>query len=65
MQSKYPWAGLAIMSMWVAVLFTGIYGSNIHIDDGSAGIDLPLALIIVAVFALIGTIFVGVRGFRA
>ena len=64
MQNKYFWASVAIVFMWLAVLFVGVYGPTMS-AGGSSGVQgLPVALIIVAVAALVGTSIVGSRGFR-
>jgi hypothetical protein len=65
---RQVWAGIAIIAMWVAVLFVGIYGGNIVSTGGSNGASgttsVPSAVVI-AVFACIGTIVVARHGFRA
>lgn len=58
------WASLAIVVIWLAVLFTGIYGPDIV--SQSAGGDhttLP-SVAVVAIFAAIATWVVARYGFR-
>jgi formate-dependent nitrite reductase membrane component NrfD len=64
LQNKYFWAGVSIASMWIAVLFVGVFGPTMN-AGGSTGVQgLPVAVIMVAFFALIGTIVAAVFGFR-
>lgn len=60
MWRKYLGAGLAIVAMWLAILFVGIYGSD-FVEDGTT---LNTAVML-APFAMIGTIIVGIFGFRS
>jgi hypothetical protein len=64
--SRAPWAGLAIVSMWLAVLFVGVFGGDIVTINGTAGAGnsstVPAAVAL-ALFALIATIFVARWGF--
>lgn len=58
------WASLAIIVMWLAVLFDAIFGPNIV--NNSAGGDsssVPSA-VVVAIFAFLGTWVVARYGFR-
>jgi hypothetical protein len=58
------WASLAIAVMWLSVLFTAIYGSNIATSTvGGTSSTVPSA-IIVAFFAFFGTWVVAKYGFR-
>jgi multisubunit Na+/H+ antiporter MnhF subunit len=58
------WASLAIAVMWLSVLFTAIYGSNITTATvGGTNSSVPSA-IIVAFFAFFGTWVVARYGFR-
>ena len=57
------WGALSIVSMWLAVLFVGIFGGNL--TSASAGGDvtsIPSAVIL-ALFAVIGTSMVAKRAF--
>jgi hypothetical protein len=63
---RQVWAGLAIVAMWLAVLFDGIYGKDI-VSDGSnvgGGSTVIPSAVVIAVFACIGTIVVARHGFR-
>jgi hypothetical protein len=72
LEAKAPWAGVAVASMWLAVLFVGVFGGDIVTTNGVSqatgdlvgnGSRVP-SVIVVAFFALIGTIFVARWGFR-
>ncbi len=72
LEAKAPWAGVALASMWLAVLFVGVFGSDIVTTNGVSqatgdlvgnGSRVP-SVIVVAFFALIGTFFVARWGFR-
>jgi hypothetical protein len=58
------WAALAIIVMWLAVLFDAVFGPNIV--NRSAGGDLSSvpSSIVVALFAFLGTWAVARYGFR-
>lgn len=59
------WAGLAIIAMWVAVLFVGIFGGNIVSQTpGGTSSSVPVVVVVAGV-ALIGTLVVGRRAFTA
>jgi uncharacterized RDD family membrane protein YckC len=58
------WGAVSIIAMWLAVLFDGIYGSDM-IFNGNAGAGptiIPSA-VAVALFAFIGTVAVAKRAF--
>lgn len=58
------WGAVAIASMWVAVLFVGVYGGDFtSVNAGSQTTTFPSA-ILVALFACIGTVSVAHRAFR-
>jgi hypothetical protein len=61
------WASLAIIVMWLAVLFDAIYGPDIVNTSGAAGTGtsstVPSA-VAVALFAFLGTWVVARYGFR-
>jgi len=57
------WASLAIVMMWLAVLFDGIYGPNFVSTSGGNSTTVPSA-IGVALFALLGTVAVAKHAFR-
>jgi hypothetical protein len=58
------WASLAIVSMWLAVLFDALFGPDLvsHSVDGSST-SIPSA-VIVALFAYLGTRVVARYGFE-
>ncbi len=61
------WASLAIVAMWLAVLFDAVFGPNI-VADGTTwgrGTTIIPSSIIVAFFAFLGTRVVAKHGFRA
>lgn len=61
------WATLSIVVMWLAVLFDGIYGPDIVSNGGGAGAGggstVP-SVVVVALFAFLGTAGVAKHGFR-
>jgi hypothetical protein len=58
------WASLAIVIMWLAVLFDAIYGPNIvSTTPGGTSSSVPSA-VVVALFAFLGTWVVARHGFR-
>jgi hypothetical protein len=64
MSARASWAGLAIISMWLAVLFVGVFGGNIQ-QAGASGTSSVPVVVVVAIVALIGTYAVGRRAFTA
>jgi hypothetical protein len=64
MTRKWIWASVAISSMWIAVLFVGLFGPVLETE--SAGGDratVPVG-VVVALCALVATIVVAAVGFR-
>jgi hypothetical protein len=58
------WGALAIIAMWLAVLFVGVYGGDMIFHSSSGdGSTIPSA-VAVALFAAIGTSAVAKRAFR-
>ena len=58
------WAGIAIVSMWLAVLLDGIYGSDfVTSTPGGTTTTIPSAFLI-AFFAFLGTVSCAKYGFR-
>jgi hypothetical protein len=53
------WGSVSIVIMWLAVLFVGVWGSDIV---GSDGARVP-SVIVVALFACIATVSVARRAF--
>jgi len=48
------WGSLTIISMWLAVLFVGVFGGNMVFTTPPDLTSIPVALV-VAIFAAIGT----------
>jgi hypothetical protein len=64
MQQKYLVAGLAIVAIWVAVLFVGVFGGDFATESSSGdSTDIPVVAA-VAFFAALATPFVAWFGFR-
>jgi len=58
------WAGIAIVAMWLAVLFIGIYGSDfVTSTPGGTTTTIPSSFL-VGFFAFLGTISCAKYGFR-
>jgi hypothetical protein len=60
------WASLAIVVMWLAVLFTAVYGPDmVNTSGGATGNSSTIpSAIPVALFAFLGTWVVAKYGFR-
>jgi len=63
-QNKYVWASLAIVAMWIAVLFVGVYGPAIESENAAGEITSVPVAVAIAPFAMVGTILVAIFGFR-
>lgn len=64
LRSKYFWATLTIIAMWVAVLVVGVAGgSDFAVDSPGGNVRIPAAWG-VALFALIGTTVTAAAAFR-
>ena len=62
--SRALWAGLSIVTMWLAVLFVGLFGGDIvNSTPGGTTSSVPVVVAVVP-FTLAGTIVVARRGFR-
>ena len=58
------WAGIAIVAMWLAVLFVGIYGSDfVTSTPGGTTTTIPSSFL-VGFFAFLGTVSCAKYGFR-
>ena len=57
------WGALAIVSMWLAVLFVGVYGGDMIFHSSSGDGSMIPSAVAVAVFAAIGTSAVAKRAF--
>ena len=54
MNKKYFWATLSIVTIWIAVLFVGVFGPELAVDSaGGDVVRLPAAPVAVAFFAAI------------
>ena len=67
-ESTQFWAGLSIVSMWLAVLFVGVFGPDFSTSSNNASVNgtqttIP-AVIAVAICALLATIRVSNAAFR-
>jgi hypothetical protein len=63
--AKPFWAGLAIVAMWLAVLFVGVIGdSTIVIATANTRSSVPVVAV-VALAALVATLVIGARAFKA
>jgi hypothetical protein len=57
------WGALAIVSMWLAVIFVGAYGGDMIFHDVSGSNSTIPSAVAVAPFAAIGTYAVAKRAF--
>ncbi len=65
MENRYLWAAVSIAVMWLATILVGVFGPLLEIRDAAGGVlTIPALAAVVALFALIGTVSVGLRGFR-
>jgi hypothetical protein len=59
------WGTVAIATMWLAVIFVGVFGSNnVVLHDSSGSSSSWPVVVVVAFFALLGTVPVARRAFR-
>lgn len=58
------WGGVTLVTIWLAVLFVGVFGGDIKTvgSDGSAA-SIPV-VVVVAIVALLATVSVGRWAFR-
>ena len=64
MPNKHFWAGCAIVAIWMAVLFVGIYGADFTTETSSGDVTSIPVVWGTALFATIATMFVALWGFR-
>jgi hypothetical protein len=57
------WASLAIIAIWLAVLFTAVWGPDFKSADGNGFTTIP-SVIFVALLALFATVAVARHGFE-
>lgn len=62
--SRPLWGGVAIGSMWLAVLIVGVWGGNVNTTNAGGASSWPVVALI-ALFALISTVPVARYAFRA
>ena len=63
LHARELWGGLSIISMWLAVLFVGVFGGNVVKTDAGGGSSSWPVVVVVAVLALLGTVGIGRRAF--
>jgi hypothetical protein len=64
LRSPAVWAGLSIITMWLAVLFVGIFGGNIiSSTPGGTSTSVPVVVALLP-FVLPATVVAARRGFR-
>jgi hypothetical protein len=63
LQVPEMWAALAIMVMWLAVLFTAVFGPDIVTSDPSGNYERWPSVIPVAIFAFLATWLVAKHAF--
>ena len=60
------WAGLSIITMWLAVLFVGLFGGDIVNTSGPGGSTSSVPVVVVLLpFVLPATIVAARRGFTS
>ena len=57
------WGTLAIVAMWLAVLFDGVFGGDMVFSNPTNGTTTIPSAVLVALFAVIGTASVAKRVF--
>ena len=58
------WGALSIVSMWLAVLFVGVFGGSITSANAGGDVTTIPSAIVLALFAVIGTSSIAKRVFR-
>ncbi len=61
---KQAYAAVAIAAMWIAVLFTGVFGPDLVSQTVTDNVTVP-SVIPVAFFAFLATVPVAMIGFRS
>lgn len=61
-QARALWAGLSIISMWLAVLFVGVFGGDFIRNSASSGFTKIPVVVFLLPFVLPATIVVARRG---
>jgi hypothetical protein len=57
------WATVSIVTMWLAVLFDGIFGADMTFTNSAAQVTVIPSAVLVALFAMIATVSVAKRAF--
>ena len=57
------WAAVCIVTMWLAVLFDGIFGGDMTFTNSSSQVTVMPSVVAVALFAAIATAAVAKRAF--
>ena len=57
------WGAVCIVTMWLAVLFDGIFGGDMTFNDSSGQVTIMPSAVAVALFAAIATVGVAKRAF--
>ncbi|HLK73555.1 MAG TPA: hypothetical protein VKU77_07930 [Streptosporangiaceae bacterium] len=57
------WAAVSIVTMWLAVLFDGIFGGDMTFNNSSGQVTIMPSAVAVALFAAIATASVAKRAF--
>jgi hypothetical protein len=65
LHARALWAGLSIITMWLAVLFVGIFGGDFVSSSSSNGLTQFPVVVFLLPFVLSATIVVGRRGFTS
>src|SRR3954468_12082553 len=63
MYARALWAGLSIITMWLAVLFVGIFGGDFISNSATNGLTRFPVVVLLLPFVLPATIVVARRGF--
>jgi hypothetical protein len=64
LHARALWAGLSIITMWLAVLFVGIFGGDFVSSSGNGLTKFPVVVFLLP-FVLPATIVAGRRGFTS
>lgn len=57
------WGAVSIVTMWLAVLFVGVFGGDMTFDNSSSQVTVMPSAVAVALFAAIATAAVAKRAF--
>jgi hypothetical protein len=63
LHARALWAGLSIVTMWLAVLFVGVFGGDFVSSSTTNGFTRFPVVVLVLPFVLAATIVVARRGF--